>query len=67
MPLNRTPRTTVEADAIFERLAVLVDDADPGQAPALLARLALILAQHVGDPDVVEEAVRLARTPSEGR
>ena len=64
MGLNTAPRATEEADAIFERLTALFDGTPEAEVPALLARLVIVLAQHVGDEAVIEEAVRIARGES---
>lgn len=65
MTLDLTPRAPQVADAIFERLTAMQDGLTPDQAAAANARLVLILAQHIGDLDLIEEAIRLVRS-SEG-
>ena len=59
MPLNVAPRPPAEADAIYEHLARLFGEmggAGEEDASALigrLARLTIVLAQHIGDAAVV--------------
>lgn len=61
MTLHTDPRPAPLADDLFEALTGLYDGLDEAEAAAATARLALILAQHVGDPAVVREAVAIAR------
>lgn len=51
----------VDADLAYAMLADARRGLDTAAAAALDARLALILANHVGDLDVLAEAIALAR------
>ena len=68
MPLIRTPNIP-DPDGFYEALIDsqrLLDDTQP---EAMNARLILILANHIGDRAVLDEALRLARDsqrPDEG-
>ena len=64
MGLDLTPRPTAEADAIFEQLTMLHDGLNDAQSAAANAKLVIVLAQHIGDAEVVAEAVRLVRDSS---
>ena len=50
-----------DPDAAFRLLAQAHRDLDERQSAALNARLVLILANHIGDEQVLREAVALAR------
>jgi hypothetical protein len=50
-----------DADAAYAMLADARRGLDPGAAAALDARLVLILANHVGDLDVLADAIALAK------
>lgn len=62
MSLQRHPNLGAEADAIYAELikaqAALSDEA----AQDWLARLILILCNHIGDPEVLRQAFALATT-----
>lgn len=60
MPLNRQPNLS-DPDAFYEALIDAQRDLTDEQAELLLAKLVLILANHVGDPDVLSQAIALAR------
>ena len=64
MTLHTDPRPAPLADDLFEALAALYDGLDEAEAAAATARLALVLAQHVGDVGTVREAVAIARKAS---
>ena len=49
-----------EADTAYAMLADARRGLDAGEAAALDARLVLILANHIGDLDVLAEAIALA-------
>ena len=61
--LAREPRF-VDPDAAFRLLAQAHRDLDERASAALNARLVLILANHIGDEQVLREAVALAREAS---
>lgn len=60
MPLTRTPHIP-DPDGFYEELIDAQRDLSDEQADLLLAKLVLILANHVGDRDVLREALQLAR------
>ena len=60
MPLERSPNL-VDADGFYEELVNSQRDLSDEQAERLLAKLVLILANHIGDQAVVSEAIALAR------
>jgi hypothetical protein len=61
MPLNREPNIA-DADGFYEELVAAQRDLPPGDGQRLLAKLVLILANHVGDRTVLSEAIALARS-----
>lgn len=54
----------VDPDAAFRLLTQAHRDLDERASAALNARLVLILANHIGDEEVLREAVALAREAS---
>lgn len=60
MPLNRQPNIA-HPDAFYEALIAAQRDLSDEQADMFLAKLVLILANHVGDKAVLSEAMALAR------
>ncbi len=60
MPLNRQPHIP-DPDAFYEELINAQRDLSDEQAEMFLAKLVLILANHVGDRTVLSEAIALAR------
>ena len=50
-----------DPDGFFERLALAQEGMDERAAHAFAARLALVLANHVGDAGVLAEAIEAAR------
>lgn len=60
MPLIRTPNIP-DPDGFYEALIHAQRDLSEEQADMLLAKLVLILANHVGDRAVLAEALALAR------
>ncbi len=59
MKLDTTPRLA-DPDAIFTALAHAYCHLDDAQARAFDARLILLLTNHVGDDDVLREAIAIA-------
>ncbi len=59
MKLHTTPRLA-DPDGIFTALARAYRHLDDAQARAFDARLILLLANHVGDADVLREAMAIA-------
>lgn len=60
MPLIRQPHID-DPDGFYEELIAAQRDLSDEQADTLLAKLVLILANHVGDRAVLSEAIALAR------
>ncbi|WP_334136045.1 DUF2783 domain-containing protein [Tepidimonas sp.] len=60
MPLNRHPHI-IDPDAFYEELINAQRDLSDEQAEMFLAKLVLILANHVGDRSVLSQAIALAR------
>ena len=61
--LNLEPRIG-DPDALYARLIDLHRDLDTSQSHALNAKLILLLANHIGDAGILDEAIRLASPPS---
>lgn len=61
MPLNRQPHIP-DPDGFYEELIASQRELSDDQADMLLAKLVLILANHVGDREVLREALALARS-----
>jgi hypothetical protein len=59
MPLIRTPQI-VDPDGFYEELVKAQRDLPDDEAQKVLAKLVLLLANHVGDRQVLSEAIRLA-------
>ena len=60
MPLNTAPNLA-RPDDFYEALIDMHRDLDDAASQAVNARLILLLANHIGDPDTLAEAMRLAR------
>jgi hypothetical protein len=60
MPLHREPRIP-DPDTFYAELIASQRDLSDEQADMLLAKLVLILSNHVGDRAVLAEAIALAR------
>lgn len=60
MPLNRDARIP-DPDTFYAELIASQRDLSDEQADMMLAKLVLILANHVGDREVLAEAIALAR------
>lgn len=60
MSLKREPNI-VDPDGFYAELIDAQRDLGDEQADALLARLVLILANHIGDRAVLREALQIAR------
>lgn len=59
MPLIRTPQID-DPDGFYEELVAAQRDLPEPEAQMLLAKLVLLLANHVGDRAVLSEAITLA-------
>lgn len=62
--LTLTPNMT-RPDETYARLIAAHDGLTEAESQAMNARLILILMNHIGDPQVVAEALRLARDPAQ--
>jgi len=62
--LIKSPNTAAPDD-LYEQLIELHRDLSPEESQAVNARLILLLANHIGDPDVLSEAIELAKNRSE--
>ncbi len=62
--LIKSPNTAAPDD-LYEQLIELHRDLNPEESQAVNARLILLLANHNGDPEVLSEAIELAKSPSE--
>ena len=60
MPLNTEPNLA-DADDVYEMLIETHRGLTQEQSRAVNARLILLLANHIGDIDVLREATRIAR------
>ncbi|MBB4264852.1 DUF2783 domain-containing protein [Roseospira visakhapatnamensis] len=66
MPLTIQPNLP-DPDGFYERLIALHRDLDLAGSRRVNARLILLLANHIGDPEVLDEAMRLALDPAAPR
>jgi Protein of unknown function (DUF2783) len=60
MTLNRNPNIP-DPDGFYEALIAAQRDLSDERADMLLAKLVLILANHIGDRAVLDQALALAR------
>jgi len=60
MPLQRQPNIP-EPDWFYAELIEAQRELSEGQADMMLAKLVLILCNHIGDREVLQEAIALAR------
>ena len=60
MPLNLDPNADAPDD-IYEAIIAMHDGLDDAASAKVNARMILILANHIGEADVIVEAARLAR------
>ncbi len=60
MPLNRQPNIA-DPDGFYEELIASQRELSDGQCELMNSKLVLILANHVGDREVLREALALAR------
>ncbi len=60
MPLTRTPNID-DPDGFYQELIDSQRDLDDAQAAMMNARLVLLLANQVGDRELLREALRAAR------
>ncbi len=50
-----------DPDAVYQTIIDMHKDLDNEESVAANAKLVLILANHIGDPDIVAEAIGMAR------
>ena len=60
MPLNTEPNLPAPDD-FYERLIATHRGLTDAQSAMLNAKLVLLLANHIGDPDVLDQAMAAAR------
>jgi hypothetical protein len=60
MPLNRNPNLA-DSDGFYTALVDAHATLTDAESQALNARLVLVLANHIGDPTVLKEAIETAR------
>ncbi|MBB5222341.1 hypothetical protein HNP73_002277 [Amaricoccus macauensis] len=61
--LNTTPNlgTNASADDLYQKLVALHDGLSEADSLRVWAKLVLILANHIGDREVIEQAIVAAR------
>ena len=64
MPLNTQPNIA-NADSFYQRLVELHQDRSEEQSRLINAGLILLLANHIGESAVLEEAMRIAVATAE--
>jgi hypothetical protein len=64
MPLNTAPNL-LNPDAFYQRLVELHQDRSEEQSRLINASLILLLANHIGDTAVLEEAMQIAANTAE--
>ncbi len=60
MPTLITTPNLPDPDSVFEALMNAHRDLDPTTSRQLDAKLVLLLANHIGDPDIVKQAIKEA-------
>jgi hypothetical protein len=65
MPLNTQPNIA-SPDDFFAGVIKLHEGLDDAQSMKVSARLILLLANHIGDVAILDEALRLARCDPKG-
>lgn len=60
MELNTSPNIA-DADGFYDELLAAHQGLDKAQSDALHARLVLVLANHIGDRDVLRRAIEVAK------
>ena len=60
MPLNLNPNL-LDPDGFYDSLIAAHDTLSKAESDALNAKLILILANHIGDPAILAEALTAAR------
>lgn len=64
MPLKLEINTAVPDD-IYQAIIDMHEGLDDEASEKVNARMILLLANHIGDPDVIKEAARIARGDEE--
>lgn len=64
MSLNTKPNIPA-ADDFYQQLIDLHRDLGPEESTAVNAKLILLLANHIGDTDILSQAMKIARGGSE--
>ncbi len=64
MPTLITTANLPDPDGVFEALMNAHRDLTPEASRQLDAKLVLLLANHIGDPDIVKQAIALAAKPA---
>ncbi|MDX8356494.1 DUF2783 domain-containing protein [Sphingopyxis terrae] len=59
----RLDRNIARPDDLYDRLAAMLDGLDAAEREIRMNKLILLLANHVGDQDVLYEAIARARAP----
>ena len=62
----KTDEFPVQLESNYLALARAIDAAEPELQTHFLAKLALLLAQEIGDPDVINSAINLALQDLDG-
>ena len=57
-----TENNFAQPDDFYEALISVHSDLTPEQSEALNARLVLLMANHIGDLSIINQAITLART-----
>lgn len=55
-----------DGDAVYQALIELISDLDDARSRVVMAKLILLLANHIGDAEVVQQAIDAARKESRG-
>ena len=50
-----------DGDAVYEALIAAISDLDDQQAMKLMAKLVLLLGNHIGDQAIIEHAIKAAQ------
>jgi len=61
MPRLNTAPNLASPDDFYERLIAMHRELDERTSARVNAKLILLLANHIGDADVLDEAMRIAR------
>lgn len=56
-----TDMNLADGDAVYAALVKMTEGMDDAAAQKAMAKLVLLLANHIGDQDVLDEAMKIAR------